>query len=184
MNDSFHCNICLDFAVDPIVTFCGHLYCWPCIYKWMQLEGTSHQRCPVCKALISQHTIVPLYGGYEHHSAKRNPGVPPRSAHPPLSNERTPIFSDFERNVDHHQPIRRQPQVHPHSSEISGSVVTILTWVLGGHRLSIQDANPYHYLSLSGGNPRVRRQLKQVETSLHEMSLLLFFFAVICLLLF
>jgi E3 ubiquitin-protein ligase RNF5 len=30
---NFECNICLELAQDPIVTQCGHLYCWPCIYK-------------------------------------------------------------------------------------------------------------------------------------------------------
>ena len=29
----FACNICLELAQDPVVTQCGHLYCWPCIYK-------------------------------------------------------------------------------------------------------------------------------------------------------
>ena len=29
---AFECNICLEIASDPVITLCGHLYCWPCIY--------------------------------------------------------------------------------------------------------------------------------------------------------
>ncbi|XP_009761490.1 E3 ubiquitin-protein ligase RMA1H1-like [Nicotiana sylvestris] len=65
----FDCNICLDCVHDPVVTFCGHLYCWPCIYKWIQFqsipsENSDHQQpqCPVCKAEVSQKTLIPLYG--------------------------------------------------------------------------------------------------------------------------
>ena len=32
-NSYFECNICLELAQEPIVTQCGHLYCWSCIYK-------------------------------------------------------------------------------------------------------------------------------------------------------
>lgn len=68
-NDSpcFECNICLDSAHDPVVTLCGHLFCWPCIYKWIHVQSSSleseHQpQCPVCKANISDSSLVPLYG--------------------------------------------------------------------------------------------------------------------------
>lgn len=67
--DGFECNICLDSVQDPVVTLCGHLYCWPCIYKWLHFEtiSTKNQdqkqpQCPVCKAEISHATLVPLYG--------------------------------------------------------------------------------------------------------------------------
>jgi E3 ubiquitin-protein ligase RNF5 len=30
----FECNICLELASEPVVTLCGHLYCWPCLYRW------------------------------------------------------------------------------------------------------------------------------------------------------
>lgn len=28
----FQCIICLETAKEPVVTKCGHLFCWPCIY--------------------------------------------------------------------------------------------------------------------------------------------------------
>ncbi|KAJ0477256.1 putative transcription factor C2H2 family [Helianthus annuus] len=56
------CNICLESARDPVVTLCGHLYCWPCIYKWLQAETDKQPNCPVCKAHISTSSLVPLYG--------------------------------------------------------------------------------------------------------------------------
>ncbi|KAG1359565.1 E3 ubiquitin-protein ligase RMA1H1 [Cocos nucifera] len=62
VNGCFDCNICLDSAAEPVVTLCGHLYCWPCIYKWLLVQTTSLQQCPVCKALLSEDTLVPLYG--------------------------------------------------------------------------------------------------------------------------
>ncbi|GAV67631.1 zf-C3HC4_2 domain-containing protein [Cephalotus follicularis] len=63
----FDCNICLDPANEPVVTLCGHLYCWPCIYKWLLVQSASlasdePPQCPVCKADISHTTMVPLYG--------------------------------------------------------------------------------------------------------------------------
>ncbi|KAK7319679.1 hypothetical protein RJT34_04402 [Clitoria ternatea] len=67
VDSCFDCNICLDFAHEPIVTLCGHLYCWPCIYKWLHVQSASlapdeHPQCPVCKDAISHTTVVPLYG--------------------------------------------------------------------------------------------------------------------------
>lgn len=63
------CNICLEFVQDPVVTFCGHLYCWPCIYKWIHFQSASPEiseqqqpQCPVCKAEVSKDTLIPLYG--------------------------------------------------------------------------------------------------------------------------
>jgi hypothetical protein len=29
----FECNICLEMAKEPIVTLCGHLFCWPCLFR-------------------------------------------------------------------------------------------------------------------------------------------------------
>lgn len=57
-DDRFVCNICLDSVKDPVVTSCGHLYCWPCLFRWL---NTSHTTCPVCKAGVSKENVIPLY---------------------------------------------------------------------------------------------------------------------------
>nr|ACJ85980.1 unknown [Medicago truncatula]AFK46167.1 unknown [Medicago truncatula] len=41
-SNGFDCNICLDFANEPVVTLCGHLYCWPCIYKWLHVQSDDN----------------------------------------------------------------------------------------------------------------------------------------------
>lgn len=63
VNDAgdFECNICFELAQDPIVTLCGHLFCWPCLYRWLHHHSRS-QECPVCKAVIQEESLVPLYG--------------------------------------------------------------------------------------------------------------------------
>ena len=64
---SFICNICLVAPDQPVVTVCGHLYCWGCLYKWLGMHRDLSQ-CPVCKAGIelpggepSKAKVIPLY---------------------------------------------------------------------------------------------------------------------------
>ncbi|ESQ27650.1 hypothetical protein EUTSA_v10019588mg [Eutrema salsugineum] len=61
VSSNFGCNICLELAREPIVTLCGHLFCWPCLYKWLNFHSHSNH-CPVCKALVKEDSLVPLYG--------------------------------------------------------------------------------------------------------------------------
>ena len=56
----FECNICLDQASEPVVTPCGHLYCWKCIYEWMQ-QPRDTLVCPVCKSGISKDKCIPIF---------------------------------------------------------------------------------------------------------------------------
>ena len=34
-NSTYECNICYELAREPVVTMCGHLYCWPCLYRYV-----------------------------------------------------------------------------------------------------------------------------------------------------
>ncbi|KAK9129963.1 hypothetical protein Sjap_010450 [Stephania japonica] len=72
---NFECNICFDLAQDPIVTLCGHLFCWPCLYKWLHFHSHS-QECPVCKALVEEEKLVPIYGRGNASSDPRSKSVP------------------------------------------------------------------------------------------------------------
>ena len=81
LDSRFACNICLEAVTEPVVTRCGHLYCWPCLYQWLapgmrqedhdhlNMQGSSsssgvdHSRrtCPVCKSACGVSTLVPIY---------------------------------------------------------------------------------------------------------------------------
>jgi len=84
-NSAFECNICFDQPTQPVVTSCGHLYCWRCIYLWIH-SGRSAISCPVCKADISAEKIIPIYGKGGNKEDPRNtipqpeqePDIPPR----------------------------------------------------------------------------------------------------------
>nr|CEL66184.1 TPA: Zinc finger (C3HC4 RING finger) protein, related [Neospora caninum Liverpool] len=64
-NTRFECNICFDEATDPVVTRCGHLFCWQCLHSWLR-RGASE--CPVCKGHTTTSNVIPIYGrGAEKH---------------------------------------------------------------------------------------------------------------------
>ncbi|KAL6903447.1 hypothetical protein ACP4OV_004260 [Aristida adscensionis] len=126
----FDCNICLDFAAEPVVTLCGHLYCWPCIYEWLRpgVESTANdssssarRQCPVCKATLSPDTLVPLYGRGGSSKKSLNGVTIPRR---PMVHRETVEHQNTQSSADDHhrqsmgttplhQPLRH---AHHHSS--------------------------------------------------------------------
>ncbi|KAJ7548904.1 hypothetical protein O6H91_07G032300 [Diphasiastrum complanatum] len=58
---SYECNVCLDMAVEPVLTSCGHLFCWPCLYQWLYVHSEDEE-CPVCKGAVTERDIIPIYG--------------------------------------------------------------------------------------------------------------------------
>lgn len=86
------CHICMEPPKDPIATSCGHIFCWPCIYQWLQNEPKP---CPVCKNILrSNINILPLYstgdgGGQTNKKAievASNNDIPLRPRNPLLFN--------------------------------------------------------------------------------------------------
>ncbi|PKU75191.1 uncharacterized protein LOC110098872 [Dendrobium catenatum] len=58
---NFDCYICFDIAKEPVVTSCGHLFCWPCLYQWLHVHSDDKE-CPVCKGEVSEAIVTPIYG--------------------------------------------------------------------------------------------------------------------------
>ncbi|KAL3857947.1 hypothetical protein ACJMK2_012572 [Sinanodonta woodiana] len=75
----YECNICLDTAKDPVVSMCGHLFCWPCLHQWLETRP-NRQMCPVCKAGIGKDKVVPIYGRGCTKSQDPREKLPPRPA--------------------------------------------------------------------------------------------------------
>ncbi|XP_073290601.1 uncharacterized protein [Primulina huaijiensis] len=57
----YACNICSETARSPVVTCCGHLFCWACFYHMNYVDSTSKE-CPVCEGEVSDESVIPVYG--------------------------------------------------------------------------------------------------------------------------
>lgn len=198
----FDCSICLDFARDPVVTLCGHLYCWPCIYKWFDSQSTSDERpqCPVCKAEISEKTMVPLYGRGKSFSESEAEGkvIPPR---PPACGIKD-LINQEQRLLTHdpHQNLNSLP--NPYTSyggdssmfNLRGTAAMVSEPVVGmfgemiyarvfGNSQSLY-TYPSSYHSVGNSSPRLRRRELQADQSLNRVLIFLFCCFFLCLLLF
>mmetsp|Transcript_6263 Transcript_6263/g.18657 ORF Transcript_6263/g.18657 Transcript_6263/m.18657 type:complete len:233 (+) Transcript_6263:52-750(+) len=195
--DVFECNICLDAANEPVVTLCGHLYCWPCIYRWIEVSAAP--ACPVCKAPVSQKRLIPVYG-------RGKPQLDPRTAQVEV------VEKDFHPIPS--RPHSRRPGAHRRTSSyasetmqatasaeqvlgLSGTTwapvhpglgVTPLGPTLGGlfplglHLIS--HVVPPSAFALQHGEALVRSPEQAQQAFLSRLLLLLGSFVILCLLLF
>ncbi|KAG9150019.1 hypothetical protein Leryth_010079 [Lithospermum erythrorhizon] len=199
MNESFDCNICLDAAHDPVVTLCGHLYCWPCIYKWIQVQSSPPEqaKCPICKACISGSTLVPLYGRGMSSSDSQITKVQPDYKIPgrPQALGQTAMPSQPQHHSQYiPHALRNYASMSP--SSFSGSAVTNFygptVWMFGemvSARFFGGNSNLFGYPHPTSyppeySSPRIRRQEQQVHKSLNRVSIFLLCCLVLCLLLF
>lgn len=73
----WHCPICSKSIVNPIVTECGHVFCWKCIKDRI---NTSNE-CPVCKHIIEIQKIIPVYGQGIEDTESEQPPKPTQEYH-------------------------------------------------------------------------------------------------------
>lgn len=63
---TYECNICYEVATEPVVTMCGHLYCWPCLYRYARHICANYYIC----SILCTHTYVDAGGCKFRTSAK------------------------------------------------------------------------------------------------------------------
>lgn len=114
VDSRFSCNICFEAVAEPVVTQCGHLYCWPCLYRWIEpgllpderdslgllpaiSADNSRRVCPVCKAACSTATLVPIYVREQSSTAEQPAG--PQSTNNDESNNVKSSLDDTENDV-------------------------------------------------------------------------------------
>lgn len=202
-NACFDCNICLDFAHDPVVTLCGHLYCWPCIYKWLHvqsasLESDEHPQCPVCKAEISHTTMVPLYGRgqasaqseFDSKALRQDIFVPPR---PPAFGAQALLPTPSSQG-GHHQ--NHQEDASSQMLNLSDTMTPpglqhpmvgmfgemVYARVFGNPENLYPYPNSYH--PMGSNSSRLRRQEMQADKSLNRISIFLVCCILLCLIVF
>lgn len=66
----FDCNVCLDMAVEPVLTCCGHLFCWPCFYN-LPYDHLDVKECPICGGDVTDTSLVPIYGNTDGNCARK-----------------------------------------------------------------------------------------------------------------
>ncbi|CAN4117532.1 unnamed protein product [Withania somnifera] len=199
LSGGFDCNICLDVVYDPVVTFCGHLYCWPCIYKWIQFQSMSSDdlkpQCPVCKAEVSQNTLIPLYG----------PGQATKPSEEDVQSEGM-VIPQRPRCEDHtlmattnslpSQQLHYRSNLQPHSGDyyraspvpsLGGMTTNVLSPVISEvvYARFFGNAYPNSY-NLAGNYTSLRttRQLLRADRSLGRLYFFLLCCVLACLLLF
>lgn len=210
-NGCFDCNICLDFANEPVVTLCGHLYCWPCIYKWLHVQSNDslgvdeHPQCPVCKDNISHTTMIPLYGrggqapSNEKSSCFDDNFVPPRpsaSGAQALLNLATASQNDRQqRLLPYRNPYRGR--YYQQEDDVSSQMLNLGASVTSGSQhhpvvgmfgemvfSGVFGSSRNSYQTMGSNGSRLSRQELQTDKFLNRISNFLFCFLFVCLIVF
>ncbi|KAF8024057.1 hypothetical protein BT93_F1305 [Corymbia citriodora subsp. variegata] len=196
----FDCNICFDSASDPVITLCGHLYCWPCLYRWFDVRSSSdesgqqHQTCPICKTGISPSTLIPLYGRGSSSAAERdskNPNsdivIPRRPSPGALSLNSSNAFSPSGQRCSNpvlsHSQLPQEQLTAGLNAGMFGEMVYARMFGCSDTSLS-NYPNAYSYPGVANGGRRIRRREMKLDRSLNRLLVFLFCCMMLCLLLF
>ncbi|XP_039492190.1 uncharacterized protein LOC120452159 [Drosophila santomea] len=91
--DPYVCNECHQYVRGGVVTICGHLFCWTCL--WPKLSGTPMPSCPLClRHLVMYEDIMPFHGEGPH-AHQRDGNVPAQPGSVPRPTGLYPCDSEY-----------------------------------------------------------------------------------------
>lgn len=73
LEDRWICPICFDKLQSPVVTHCGHVFCYDCIDRWL----LKSDKCPICTKHVDRNELIIVPG----HGETRNIGTQERRDH-------------------------------------------------------------------------------------------------------
>lgn len=57
-SENLSCPICLHPPVAGKMTRCGHVYCWPCILRYLRYcQETGNYKCPICDEYLHKNDL-------------------------------------------------------------------------------------------------------------------------------
>ncbi|MCO5560326.1 hypothetical protein L7F22_013938 [Adiantum nelumboides] len=110
---TFACGICLrDSPKEPVLTCCGHVFCWRCIYRWL----AKKRACPLCNGYLSSSSdFTPIY------SSSSGADDPAAAAPDPLA--AGPSIKDDDDDEADLPVIPPRPSAHRrHNCDASGEI--------------------------------------------------------------
>jgi E3 ubiquitin-protein ligase RNF5 len=115
-NDKWTCPICFDRLTEPVVTSCGHIFCWPCISEWLRRSSA----CPTCSGHVDADHLISVHGRGRAADLRRPPPLVIELPRPPLRDVPAHLLTPVD-----------IPRITPETVlQVLGVILFFLAWYL------------------------------------------------------